>query len=81
MFIPPKSYATMHDVISFSAAIPQSEEERLHNHIFRNYNTAIRPVRKATDPVQVSLTFSLMQIHMLVSIILSFTVPLSCVLA
>ncbi|ELT96196.1 hypothetical protein CAPTEDRAFT_131936, partial [Capitella teleta] len=41
------------------------EEERLHNHLFRHYNTAIRPVRKSTDPVQVSLTFSLMQIHML----------------
>ena len=46
-----------------------SDEERLYNYLFRRYNRAIRPVKKATDAVEVALTFSLLQIHGLVRFI------------
>jgi len=44
-----------------------NDEERLFRSLFRHYNNRIRPVRNSSDPVNVALTFSLMQIHHLVS--------------
>jgi len=44
-----------------------NDEERLFCSLFRRYNNRIRPVRNSSEPVNVALTFSLMQIHHLVS--------------
>ena len=44
-----------------------NDEERLFRYLFKRYNNRIRPVRNSSAPVNVALTFSLMQIHHLVS--------------
>jgi len=44
-----------------------NDEERLFRYLFRRYNKRIRPVRNSSEPVHVAVTFSLMQIHHLVS--------------
>jgi len=49
------------------SALLFNDEERLFHHLFRHYNNRIRPVRNLSDPLNVALTFSLMQIHHLVS--------------
>jgi len=46
---------------------PFNDEERLFRYLFHRYNNRIRPVRNSSDPVNVAVTFSLMQIHHLVS--------------
>jgi len=53
--------------LSPSRATAFNDDERLFRHLFRRYNNRIRPVRNSSDPVNVALTFSLMQIHHLVS--------------
>ena len=44
-----------------------SEEEKLYVYLIKGYNKEIRPVRYAHEVIDVSLTYSLMQIQRLVS--------------
>ena len=44
-----------------------NEEEDLYRHLLHRYSKEIRPVKSAADQVYVNLTFSLKQIHTLVS--------------
>ena len=60
---------------SLSSSSWFNDEERLFRHLFVHYNKRIRPVRNSSDPVNVALTFSLMQIHHLVDTAMCPTRP------
>ena len=58
-------------LVTFECGAIQSEEEKLLDYLFVNYNPSARPVLNSSKTVFVRLAFSLLQIQDLVSVAVS----------